>query len=216
MFNNFVTNNSYLLISGDGCKDKQNITTVDLIKNCKMKKRTLDQSCKDVDPLKIFKPENTLLEQNIKGYHVKDKDTIYNSNIGGGENVQNQIPGSSTKGIEAKDILDPKYGRKKRVSIMVTDEMFQNGYLKLDHDSGKITESGVDLSQPHKKYLSEQDKLQEEKQILLVLPETLCQLLLGCGGAVWLTGCLVWKCSTAFRMVTCFFSSIFCPNHKVK
>ena len=92
MFNNFVTNNSYLLISGDGCKDKQNITTVDLIKNCKMKKRTLDQSCKDVDPLKIFKPENTLLEQNIKGYHLKDKDTIYNSNIGSNENVQNHIP----------------------------------------------------------------------------------------------------------------------------
>ena len=38
MFNNLVTNSSDLLITVEGRKDKQNITTLDLIKNCKLKK----------------------------------------------------------------------------------------------------------------------------------------------------------------------------------
>ena len=89
MFNNLVTNNSDLLICVEGCKDKQNITSVDLIKNCKLKKKILDRSWKEVEPEIMFKPQETIFELNRNRYFGDNRPK---KNIGSGGHSQNKIP----------------------------------------------------------------------------------------------------------------------------
>ena len=102
MFNNMVIDNSDLLISVEGCKDKQNISTVDLIKTFKMKKKILDRSIKEVDPDKMFKPQETMLELNRNRYLDISSDNRHHKSISSREIFQNQIEGGSLKILEEK------------------------------------------------------------------------------------------------------------------
>jgi hypothetical protein len=111
MFNNLVPNNSDLLINVEGCNHKQNITTADLIRNCKIKNKILDRS--------IFEPQETMLEFKMKGYHGQ----------------------GSSKGLKVNHMVVPRYAKKKRVSNMLTDEELINEYFQFEHDGETITES---------------------------------------------------------------------------
>ena len=42
------------------------------------------------------------------------------------DKFRNQITRGLSKILEAKHMVNPKYGKKKRVSIMLTDEILQN------------------------------------------------------------------------------------------
>ena len=124
MFDNLVTNNSNLLISVEGHKDRQNITTVDLIKNCKLKKKILDRSWKEVDHEKMFKPQETTLELNRQRYQGESSEDRQQNNMSTNEN---QIAGGSSKILEAKHMVNPKYGKKK--SLEAVDQVLDTtGY----------------------------------------------------------------------------------------
>ena len=71
----------------------------------------------------MFKPQETTLELNRQRYQEESSEDRQQNNMSTNEN---QIAGGSSKILEAKHMVNPKYGKKKRVSIMLKDEILQD------------------------------------------------------------------------------------------
>ena len=112
MFNNLVSNDSDLLINVGGCKHKQNITTADLIRNCKMKNKILNRPRRDNNPDTIFEPQETVLDLKMKGYHGQGREKRTPKTMDSGGNFHQQMPESSSKGLKVNRMVVPAYAKK--------------------------------------------------------------------------------------------------------
>ena len=107
MFNNLTIEDGDLLINVEGCKERQRITTEDLIRKCKKKKTIVVRSWQEREANRRIKPTETITDGVL--LHVKDNST----HKPGGQ--------STTAGTGHPPV--PGQEEAQRVSIKLEDEI---------------------------------------------------------------------------------------------